>query len=68
MRGRVSRFSAEQIKMIVRAVAEHGSVEAPRHLPFEITGQLCMYYFRKANPEAPIHRRSPRKPKVVVAQ
>lgn len=68
MRGRVSRFTEEQIKMIVRAVAEHGSVEAPKNLPFEITGQLCMYYFRKANPDAPISRRSPRKPKVVVEQ
>lgn len=68
MRGRVSRFTAEQIKQIVVAVQNHGSVEAPKHLSFKITGQLCMYYWRKANPDAPVKTRSPRKPKVAVQQ
>jgi hypothetical protein len=57
MRGRISRFSSEQIAQIVAAVSEYGSKRAPEHLPFEIAGQLCMYYWRKANPNAPVKKR-----------
>lgn len=58
MRGRVSRYSVEQIEQIVAAVNDYGSAQAPIHLPFVITGQLCMYYWRKANPGAPIKKRT----------
>lgn len=57
MKGRVSKFSSEQIAQIVAAVDEHGAANAPKHLPFKIVSQLCQYYWRKANPEAPVKRR-----------
>lgn len=61
MKGRVSRYSAEQIEMIVEAVTKYGASKAPEHLPFSIKSQLCQYYWRKAHPEAPIRKRPRRK-------
>jgi hypothetical protein len=54
---RVSRYSSEQIDAIVLAVEEHGASYAPKYLSFQVSPQVCQYYWRKAKPELPIRRR-----------
>lgn len=66
MKGRVSKFSPKQVEQIVDAVEKYGASDAPKHLTFHIVPQLCNYYWRKANPDAPKTKRGPRKPKPVL--
>lgn len=69
--GRITKFSAEQIKTIVEVTMDVGAAAASRHLALvgiAVSPGGCYFWWRKANPNAPKQNiKRGRKPKALVA-